>query len=48
MKLFPWGRKKSKAADALAHLAVKIIKESMLPPSTSQAQVEAPAREATA
>ena len=48
MKLFPWGQKKSKAADALAHLAVKIIKESMLPPSASQAQVEAPAEEATA
>lgn len=48
MKLFPWGQKKSKAADALAHLAVKIIKESRLPLSTSQAQVEAPAEEATA
>ena len=40
MKLFPWGQKKSKAADLLAHLAVKIIKESMLPSSTSQPQVE--------
>jgi len=48
MKLFPWGRKKSKAADALAHLAVKIVKESMLPPSISRAEAEAPAREATA
>jgi flagellar biosynthesis protein FlhG len=49
MKLFPWGQKKSKAADALAHLAVKIIKESRLSPSISQAQVEArPVEEATA
>ncbi len=48
MKLLPWGQKKSKAADPLAHLAEKIIKESMLPPSTSRTLAEAPAREATA
>jgi flagellar biosynthesis protein FlhG len=40
MELFPWAQKKSKAADPLAHLAVKIIEESMLPSSTSQPQVE--------
>jgi flagellar biosynthesis protein FlhG len=48
MKIFPWGEKKSKAADPLAHLALRIIKESMLPPSASQSQVEAPAEEARA
>ena len=48
MRILPWGEQKSKAADPLAHLALKIIKESMLPPSASQTQVRAPAEEATA
>ena len=40
MKLFPWGQEKSEAADALANIAVKITKESMLPSSASRAEVE--------
>jgi hypothetical protein len=40
MELFPPSRKRSKAADALAQLAVKVIKESMLPRSDLQSQSE--------
>lgn len=48
MKLIPWGQKKSKAVDALAQLAVKIIKESMLPRTVSQTQMAAADEEAPA